>query len=143
MIPAKAGFKASMRLVPNQDPAQIAAAFRQHIEKVTPEAARVRITEFTSAKPYLLPLDEPALQKAAEALATVFGKNCLFTRDGGSIPIVNTLAGQLHRPIILMGFGLSHENAHAPNEHFDLENFAAAIKTSIVYQCFSCQSADK
>jgi len=133
VLPAKAGFKVSMRLVPNQDPQKIAAAFRKHVEKVAPDAVRVKITEFTSGPPFICPLDEPALQKAAQALARVFGKDCLYTREGGSIPIVSEIAAALSSPVILMGFGLNSENAHAPDEHFDLDNFVAGIKTSIVY----------
>jgi len=133
VLPAKAGLKVSMRLVPNQDPHKIADAFRAHIAKVAPKAARVKVIEFHGGLPFICPLDEPALQKAAAALKTVYGKDCLFSREGGSIPIVADINAALHKPVVLMGFGLNSENAHAPNEHFDLENFVGAIKTSLVY----------
>jgi acetylornithine deacetylase/succinyl-diaminopimelate desuccinylase-like protein len=58
---------------------------------------------------------------------------CLFTREGGSIPIVADMAAIMGKPIILMGLGLHDENAHAPNEHFDLENFVLGIKAALLF----------
>ncbi len=133
VLPARAGMKVSMRLVPNQDPKKIADAFRAHVEKVAPKAVRVKVSEFQGGLPFICPLTEPALQKAAKALEIVFGKECLFGREGGSIPIVADFSALLKVPVVLMGFGLPNENAHAPNENFDLDNFRKGIKASIAY----------
>ena len=133
VLPAKAGMKVSMRLVPNQDPKKIGELFRKHVEKVAPKAVRVKINEFHGGPPFICLLTEPALQKAAAALTEVYGKECLFSREGGSIPIVADFSAALKKPVVLMGFGLHTENAHAPNEHFDLDNFRKGIKTSLVY----------
>jgi acetylornithine deacetylase/succinyl-diaminopimelate desuccinylase-like protein len=133
VLPARAGAKVSMRLVPNQDPKKISDAFRAHVAKVAPKAVRVKVSEFQGGLPFICPLTDPALQKAAQALTMVFGKECLFGREGGSIPIVADFSALLKAPVVLMGFGLPNENAHAPNENFDLDNFSKGIKSSIAY----------
>lgn len=133
VLPARAGLKVSMRLVPNQDPKKIAALFKDYVEKHTPKAARLKITEMHGGRWFMCPLTEPALRKGAASLEEVYGKQCLFTREGGSIPIVADMAAVLKKPVVLMGFGLNSEQAHAPNEHFDLENFQRGIKTSLLY----------
>jgi acetylornithine deacetylase/succinyl-diaminopimelate desuccinylase-like protein len=125
--------KVSMRLVPNQDLKKITTAFREHVKRLTPGSVRLRITEMHGGRWFLCPLDEPMIQKAAAALQEVFGHECLFTREGGSIPIVADMAAILKKPVVLMGFGLNSEQAHAPNEHFDLENFHLGVKTALVY----------
>jgi len=133
VLPARAGLKVSMRLVPNQDPKKIAALFKDYVEKHTPKAARLKITEMHGGRWFMCPLTEPALRKGAASLEEVYGKQCLFTREGGSIPIVADMAAVLEKPVVRRGFGLNSEQAHAPNEHFDLENFQRGIKTSLLY----------
>ncbi len=133
VLPAKAGMKVSMRLVPNQNPKKIADLFRQHVAKHASDAVRVKVTEMHGGHAFVCPLDEPVLKKAATALEEVYGEQCMFTREGGSIPIIADMARELKKPVVLMGFGLNNEQAHAPNEHFDLDNFFHGIKASIIY----------
>ncbi len=133
VLPAKAGMKVSMRLVPNQDPQKINGLFKAHLKKVTPPSVRIHATEMHGGRSFLCPLTEPALQKAAAAMREVYGKECLFTREGGSIPVIADMAASFGKPVVLMGFGLNSENAHAPNEHFDLDNFFCGIKTGLIY----------
>lgn len=133
VLPAKAGMKVSMRLVPNQDPQKINALFKAHVKKVTPPSVKINVTEMHGGRSFICPLTEPALQKAAAAMKEVFGKDCLFTREGGSIPVIADMAASFRKPVVLMGFGLNSENAHAPNEHFDLDNFYCGIKTCLIY----------
>jgi acetylornithine deacetylase/succinyl-diaminopimelate desuccinylase-like protein len=132
VLPCKAGMKVSMRLVPNQDLDKIAHAFEAHVRKLTPDCVRLKVTHMHGGRWFICPLSEPMLQKAAAALKEVFGKECLFTREGGSIPIVADMAAALHKPVVLMGFGLNSEQAHAPNEHFDLDNFHNGIKAALL-----------
>ena len=70
---------------------------------------------------------------AVEAIRRSFGKEPLFTREGGSIPIVHVFQTILGAPTILLGFGLQDENAHSPDEHFDLDNFRTGILTSAYF----------
>jgi len=132
VLPSKAGMKVSMRLVPNQDIDKITKSFTDYVKKLTPKCVRLTITPMHGGHWFICPLTEPMLQKAAAALQEVFGKECLFTREGGSIPIVADMAAILKKPVVLMGFGLNSEQAHAPNEHFDLDNFHNGIKATLL-----------
>jgi acetylornithine deacetylase/succinyl-diaminopimelate desuccinylase-like protein len=137
VLPATAGMKISMRLVPNQNRAAISAAFDAYINNLAQDighgAVNVTVTEMHGGNWFICPLEEPTLQMAAAAMSEVFGVQCLFTREGGSIPIVADMAAIMGKPIILMGLGLHDENAHAPNEHFDLENFVLGIKAALLF----------
>lgn len=123
VLPARARAKVSMRLVPDQDPDQIAELFTRHVESHAPEGVTVRVENLHGARPYLAPLDHPANQAAKRALSRAFDAEAVYTREGGSIPVTVTFQEALGATSILMGFGLPDENAHAPNENLDLENF--------------------
>ena len=128
VLPAEAGAKISCRLVPNQDPEKIVALLRTHIEKHKPVGVDITITEFDKGQPYLTPFDHPAIQLASKSYEHVYQVPTAFIRGGGSIPIVASFDQILQVPVVLMGFGLSSENFHAPNEHFHLENFDKGLR---------------
>jgi acetylornithine deacetylase/succinyl-diaminopimelate desuccinylase-like protein len=123
VLPCRAMAKVSMRLVPNQDPGKIARLFAQHVKRLAPKTVRLKVTEVSGrGKPWLVPTDHPSLQAVARAIEKGFGKKPVYTRTGGTIPVVATLDRLLKAPILLMGIGLPDENAHAPNEKLDLDN---------------------
>lgn len=128
VLPAEAGAKITCRLVPDQDPEEIVALLRKHIEKHKPAGVEVSITEFDKGAPYLTPFDHPLIQAAARSYEHVYQVPTAFIRGGGSIPIVATFDEILKLPVVLMGFGLNSENFHAPNEHFHLENFDKGLR---------------
>ena len=129
VIPSKAVAKVSMRLVPNQDPEKLTAAFREWVRKKTPKGIRTEVRVLSTAPAVMVNPDHRAIQVAAEAFAGVFGKPTVFIRSGGSIPIVGEFAKHLGIPTILMGFGLPDDGLHSPNEKFRLENYYSGIKT--------------
>ncbi len=133
VLPAVATAKISMRLVPDQDHVKIAQAFEEHVRAVAPAWVDVEIRNLHGAAPWVAALDHPALVAAANAIERGFGKRPVFQREGGSIPVVATFAELLQAPTVLMGIGLPDENAHAPNENLDLENFYAGIKSSAYF----------
>jgi len=123
VLPGRAMAKVSMRLVPNQDPAKIARLFTQHVKRICPKTVRAKVTEISGrGTPWLAPTDHPAMQAMARAIQKGFGKQPVFTRTGGTIPVVATFTRLLKAPSLLMGIGLPDENAHAPNEKLDLDN---------------------
>ncbi len=128
VIPAKAGFKFSMRLVPDQDPDEIAERARRYLEAIVPEGYRLKVTVHQGARPVLVDRHAPPVRIAAKALEAAFGRETIFTREGGSIPIVGAFVETLEAPVVLMGFGLHDDNLHAPNEKFELENFEKGIQ---------------
>jgi len=133
VIPAIAKCKISMRLVPDQDPAAIAKAFKAYVESICPPYASVEISEIHHAEPVLLPTDSPYMTAAVAALGEVFGKEPVLIRSGGSIPIVSLFSKVLGAPSILMGFGLPDDGPHAPNEKMKLDNVFKGIDASTIY----------
>lgn len=130
VIPAKAGFKLSMRLVPGQDPDQILGLTKAYLQQILPPGYQMEIVEHGVGKPVVTELDNPAMQAAAKALEAAWGRKPVFNRMGGSVPIVADFQELLGIPIVLMGFGLDDDNLHSPNEKFDLINFEKAIESS-------------
>ena len=130
VIPAVAMAKVSMRLVPNQDPDTIAQQFEAYIRKVTPPTVELTLTRLHGGKPWMEEFNSPYIQAAARAIEKGFGKAPVFTREGGSIPVVATFQQELGIPSVLFGVGLPDENAHAPNEKLDLRNFHGGVIAS-------------
>jgi acetylornithine deacetylase/succinyl-diaminopimelate desuccinylase-like protein len=122
-----------MRLVADQDPQKIAEAFTRYVKDICPPYATVEVNLIHSAEPVLLPTDSLYMQAAAEALKEVFGKDTVFIRSGGSIPIVSLFSKVLQAPSVLMGFGLPDDNLHAPNEKMHVDNIFKGIETSARY----------
>lgn len=128
VLPAEASAKITCRLVPNQDPDDIVAKLRAHIDAHKPAGVTVEITDFDKGKPFLTPFDHPAIQAAGRSYEKIYQVPTAFTRMGGSVPIVAVFDEVLELPVVLMGFGLASENFHAPNEHFHLENFDKGLR---------------
>ncbi|HEY6847117.1 MAG TPA: dipeptidase [Terracidiphilus sp.] len=131
VIPAKALAKVSMRLVPGMTPAKAFALYKAYVEKIAPAGVDVEVRLIHSGEPCLIPVDNPYIQAATRALHQVWGKDTVFIRSGGSIPIVGDFARHLGLPSVMMGFGLPDDNLHAPNEKFNLKNFALGIESLI------------
>jgi acetylornithine deacetylase/succinyl-diaminopimelate desuccinylase-like protein len=133
VLPSEAHAKITCRLVPDQDPDEIAELIQKHIQAHTPPGVTVSTQLFDKGKPFVTPFDHPAIQAAGRAFEKAYGVAPAFTRMGGSIPIVETFSNVLQLPVVLMGFGLPEENFHAPNEHFHLENFDKGLLTLCHY----------
>ena len=133
IIPAKAGAKLSSRLVANQDPEKIYKLLKKHIESIAPPTVKVKVNLLTTGKPALIPFDLPEMQAASRAYAKAWGHQPVFTRGGGSIPIVADIRDMMKIPVVMMGYGLDSDGLHAPNEHYSIEMFHRGIETAIVY----------
>ena len=132
VLPAVAMAKVSMRLVPNQSPDTIARLFEEYVKKVTPKTVGLKVTRMHGGKPWMTSYDNPFVQAAARAIEKGFGQKPVFTREGGSIPVVSTFQEELGLPSVLFGVGLPDENAHAPNEKLDVGNFHGGIIASAI-----------
>lgn len=130
IIPARAHAGISLRLVPDQDPAAIAAALTAQVQALCPPWATVTIQSAGDAAPVLVEPTAPVLGVAAAALADAFGKTPVLMRMGGSIPIVSLFSAALAAPCVLMGLGLPDDNLHAPNEKMKLDNIVRGITAS-------------
>jgi acetylornithine deacetylase/succinyl-diaminopimelate desuccinylase-like protein len=134
VLPSHARAKVSMRLVKNQRPDEIAELLRRHVEERLPNTVVLeRFEVLHGGHPWTSSLEHPAIQAAFRAVERGFGSRAVPTREGGSIPIVPMFAEVLGAPAVLMGFGLHDEGAHGPDEHFDLSNFQAGIRSSAYF----------
>ena len=119
-----------MRLVPDQDPDTVARLFEEYLRKVAPKTVELKVTRMHGGKPWMTAFDNPYVQAAGRAIEKGFGRSPIFTREGGSIPVVSTFQEELGLPSVLFGVGLPDENAHAPDEKLDLGNFHNGIIAS-------------
>ncbi len=130
VIPAVAMAKVSMRLVPDQSPDAIAEQFEAYLKKVTPTTVELKVTRMHGGHPWMTEFDSPFVKAAGRAIERAFGQVPVFNREGGSIPVVSTFQEVLGVPSVLFGVGLPDENAHAPDEKLDLDNFHNGIIAS-------------
>jgi acetylornithine deacetylase/succinyl-diaminopimelate desuccinylase-like protein len=133
IVPARAFAKIDIRLVPDQDPAEIERLFRERVCELTPPAVRAEVRTYFRTRPALVDRAHPAMRAAAAAYSHGFGVPPVFVRSGGSIPVVNEFQEALDAPVVLMGFALPDDRIHAPNEKFYLPNFFKGIKTCIAF----------
>jgi acetylornithine deacetylase/succinyl-diaminopimelate desuccinylase-like protein len=133
VIPARALVKLSMRLVPDQRPDEAAEQLRTAIAKACPRGVHAGFKSIHSAPPSVVPTDSAFIRKAADAMSEVFRNQTVYTRSGGSIPIVGLFAEHLRIPSVMMGFGLPDDNLHAPNEKLYLPNFFRGIEAVMRY----------
>ena len=133
VIPARASAKVSMRLVPNQDAADILKKFRNFVKKVTPKGIQTNTKVWSSGPACVIGTDNKYVKAATEAMHDVFKKNTVFIRSGGSIPIVTDFQDVLKIPSVMMGFGLPDDNLHAPNEKFHIPNFYRGIESICLF----------
>jgi len=128
VLPSKAMAKVSCRLVPDQDPADIEKLMQAHIARVAPKGVKVEVKTLHGGRPWRAELDGPIYESAKAALRAAFGKEPVITGEGGSIPVVGDFERILGAPVLLVGFGLPGENAHAPDEWMSVENFRVGTR---------------
>jgi acetylornithine deacetylase/succinyl-diaminopimelate desuccinylase-like protein len=129
VIPARATAKVSMRMVPNQNPEKIIAAYKKFVADNTPAGIQTEVRVLSWGPAIMVNPDHPAIHVAASAFRDILGKETVFIRSGGSIPIVGDFAKHLGIPTILMGFGLPDDGLHSPNEKYKVANYYAGIMT--------------
>jgi len=123
VLPARAMAKVSMRLVPDQDYKEIERIFIEHVKSLAPEGVTVEVEALHGGQPWFAEPEGKVFDAAKRALARAYGRDPVMIREGGSIPIVQSFQQTLNAPVVLIGFGLPGENAHAPNEWMSVENF--------------------
>ena len=128
VLPSKAMAKVSCRLVADQTPAEIEKLMRAHIARVAPAGVTVTIQMLHGGQPWSAELEGPLFDAAKRALKAAFGRDPVVIGEGGSIPVVSDFQRLLGAPVLLVGFGLPGENAHAPDEWFADENFTKGMR---------------
>ncbi len=130
IVPAWARAKITARLVPGQVPGQVIKAVRAFLEKHCPPTVTLEIKSGHGAEAYMVSPRSAAAQAALRALKNAFGHDPVLLREGGSIPIVNQFQKILGADTLLLGMALPDDNAHSPNEKFDLNIFANGQRMS-------------
>jgi acetylornithine deacetylase/succinyl-diaminopimelate desuccinylase-like protein len=130
VLPATAMAKVSCRLVPDQDPDAIVALLRAQVARVTPPGVTVEVTALHGGKPWRAELRGAVIDAGRRALQAAFGREPVITGEGGSIPVVGDFERLLGAPVLLMGFGLPGENAHAPDEWISVDNYRRGMRAA-------------
>ena len=115
------------------DPLEIERLVRAHVERILPPGVRATVRALHGGMPWRASLSGPLYDAGRRALAKAFGREPVIVGEGGSIPVVHDFARVLGAPVLLMGFGLPGENAHAPNEWMSDENFVTGMQALAMF----------
>ncbi|WP_137124289.1 M20/M25/M40 family metallo-hydrolase [Roseomonas sp. HF4] len=129
VIPSVASAKISFRLVFDQDPHKVRAAFRDFVRARVPADCKVEFLEHGSGSAIRFPIEDAAFGKARDALTAEWGKPAVFIGGGGSIPVTAELKQALGMDVILAGFALEDDRIHSPNEKYDLHCFRHGMRS--------------
>jgi acetylornithine deacetylase/succinyl-diaminopimelate desuccinylase-like protein len=127
IIPAFAAAKLSTRLVPDQDHREIEGLMVNHLQRIAPPTVDVSVKVIHGGQPAITPLAHPGVTIAAEALRLAFGKDPVYHRSGGSIPVVAAMDAALDLKTVMVGFSSPNGNFHAPNEWMPLANYRGGL----------------
>ncbi|MFI5244855.1 MAG: dipeptidase [Gemmatimonadales bacterium] len=128
VLPGLSMAKVSCRLVPDQDPAVIERLLKAHVKKCAPPGVTVTVQALHGGKPWRADLEGRVFDAARRALAAAFGREPVIVGEGGSIPVVGDFERVLKAPVLLVGFGLPGENAHAPDEWISVDNVRRGLR---------------
>jgi acetylornithine deacetylase/succinyl-diaminopimelate desuccinylase-like protein len=129
VIPAQASAKISFRLVFDQDPEKVRAAFRDFVRQRVPADCRVEFFAHGAGRAVAFDTGKDVFRKTKDALTDEWGKEAVFIGSGGSIPVTNEIRNTLGMDVVMAGFGLSDDRIHSPNEKYDLASFHKGIRS--------------
>ncbi len=132
IIPATASAKFSCRLVPDQEPKTVGKLIEKHLDAHAPPGVRWNLTPGHGATGMLADTSSRFMQAAKTAIDRAFGVEPVLIREGGSIPIVTRFQEVLNCDCLLLGWGLSDDNAHSPNEKFRVADYHRGIQASAI-----------
>ena len=135
VIPAQASAKVTMRLVPNQDPSAILAAFEKYVRELSTPGVEISVEVFGAAPPVTCPVDNHASRTLRSAFKEAFGKNTALIRVGGSIPVAVDFQEAVGAPLVISGIAQADSAIHSPNEHFVVDNYHRGIEAVIRFIC--------
>ena len=134
VLPHQAGANISCRLVPDQNPAKILAALDAYIQQITPPTVKAALTETDAGAPGILVDRQSApVQAASRAYEVAWGVKPIFSREGGSVPIVAAFQQHMDVPVVLMPFGYKGGGAHGPDEYVPLHMLHKGIAAAITF----------
>ena len=129
VIPATATAKVSMRLVPGLDPEKVLGDLKRWVRQNTPKGIQTEVRVLSCGPAVSVDPHHAAIEVAARVFSEKLGRETVFIRGGGSIPIVGEFAKDLGISTVLMGFGLPDDGLHSPNEKYRVSNYYQGIET--------------
>jgi len=133
VLPNKAMAKISMRLVPDQDPFEVKKQFVEYLEQNSPPTATWELEQLAAAYPSISDRSSEPVKALENAMQQTWGRQPVYRREGGTVPIVAQMQRVLGVDSVIAGFGLPDDNLHAPNEKIHLPTFFNGIATFIRY----------
>jgi len=131
IIPKAGHAKVSFRLVANQEPGKVIESLRRYLDSIIPNGLVASVAAGHGVRPCRSPIDSPAVAAARRAMRRAFGREVLFTKEGGSGPEAD-LADILRAPLVFVAVGLDADRIHAPNEYVDLSRLLRGAE-SVAY----------
>ncbi|HKS69101.1 MAG TPA: M20/M25/M40 family metallo-hydrolase [Ktedonobacterales bacterium] len=126
VTPAEATAKMDFRLVPGQDPRDVLAKLRAHLDDQG--FGDVEVTYLGGERAGTTPPEEPFVQLTVRTAAEVYDKPVVVKPlIGGSGPM-HAFREYLGTPIVTLGCGDPESRAHSPNESIAIEGFARATR---------------
>ncbi len=131
VLPARAMAKISMRLVPDQKPAEVRKSLTRYLQANVPKTMEWELIDHAHALPAIIGRDSAAVESAVAALRQVWGKEPLFKREGGTVPVVSLIKEELGVDSLLFGFSLPDAHVHGPNEKLHIPTFYRGVRAFI------------
>ena len=131
VIPAEGRAKVSMRLVPNQDPDRVFAAFKTYVESLTTPGVTITAQRLADARPVLLPWNNVLTRAAAAAFEAAYGAPAVFSREGGTIPVTTSFQDHVGGEVLVSGIIQADARPHSPNERLSLDHYQRGIEMVI------------
>ncbi len=126
VLPSVAQAKMDFRLVPDQDPAKLAAKLRQHLAKHGFSDIEVNLqAENPAAR---TPISAPIAKIAARAGKEVFRKEPVTMVTSAASGPMHFFTNTLKLPTVAIGCNHSRSNTHAPDENQRIDVFVQASK---------------
>ena len=130
VLPAEATAKLTFRLVEGQDPKKIRRAFKAFVKDKLPKDCKARFDDSGGdSSGIAVAVDTPWIKAAQAALKDEFGRAPVLSAAGYSIPVVESFKKHLKVDSLLVGFGLADDNAHSPDEKYDVASFRRGTRT--------------
>ncbi len=130
VIPAKAGAKVSMRLVPDQKSGRMKELLTEYIQRIADDGVSVEVRDLHGGEACVVDRTSTGVQAALRAISQTWGREPLMVRLGGGIPVVELVHRIFGIDTVLMGYGLPDDRLHSPNEKFSLAQFRKGIECS-------------
>ena len=124
VLPRRARAKVDFRLVPDQDPQEIAQLVAAHFERL---GLRVKVTVLGPERAYRTNLDDPFVSLVASTAREATGREVTISPTSAGTGPMYDLGHALSVPIVSIGGGYWGGRSHAPDENIRLSDFEETI----------------